>query len=171
MAERRALFCRLPTSHCCRRDKTFANMSAASKLRALLAQNAILTTPGCYDAVSAKLVERAGFQCTFMTGFGVAAVHGVPDTQLITYSDMVRQLDSICDAVDDVVVIGDGDTGYGNALNVKRTTAGYAKAGEHGVKSIRRAEGSRAVVVLWGMRELTRCHIHTFVNSQVPPAL
>ena len=80
---------------------------------------------------------RAGFQCTFMTGFGVAAVHGEPDTQLITYSDMVGQLSSICDALDDVVVIGDGDTGYGNALNVKRTTAGYAKAGERNVYQAR----------------------------------
>jgi 2-methylisocitrate lyase-like PEP mutase family enzyme len=87
----------------------------------LLASGQVLTVPGCYDAISAKLVERAGFPSTFMTGFGVAAVRGYPDTQLITYSEMRDSVQDICDSLKDTVLIADGDTGYGNSLNVKRT--------------------------------------------------
>jgi 2-methylisocitrate lyase-like PEP mutase family enzyme len=103
-----------------------ANISRAARLRELLASGQVLTVPGCYDAISAKLVERAGFPCTFMTGFGVAAVRGYPDTQLITYSEMRDSVQDICDSLTSTVVIGDGDTGYGNALNVKRTVPTFA---------------------------------------------
>jgi len=85
--------------------------------------------PGCYDAMSARLVERAGFKSTFMGGFAVAASRiGMPDTGLISYAEMLDQGTNICSAVS-IPVIGDGDTGYGNALNVQRTVRGYARAG------------------------------------------
>ena len=104
-------------------------MSQADKLRKLLARPEILVMPGCYDAISARLIERAGFPVTFMGGFCVAAARaGLPDTGLISYAEMVDQGRNICSAVS-IPVLGDGDTGYGNAINVKRTVQGYAQAG------------------------------------------
>jgi 2-methylisocitrate lyase-like PEP mutase family enzyme len=104
-------------------------VSAAEKLRQLLARQEILVLPGCYDALSAKLVERAGFSATFMSGFAVSATRlGMPDTGLISYSEMVDQGRNICSAVS-IPVVGDGDTGFGNALNVARTVHGYYQAG------------------------------------------
>jgi 2-methylisocitrate lyase-like PEP mutase family enzyme len=85
--------------------------------------------PCCWDALSARLIERAGFPLTFMSGFAVSAAKlALPDTQLISYAEMLDTGRALCAAVD-IPVIGDADTGYGNALNVKRTIAGYAQAG------------------------------------------
>ncbi len=102
----------------------------AARLRALLEEPGLLVMPCCFDALSARLIERAGFPLTFMSGFAVSAARlGLPDTGLISYGEMLdHQGRNICAAVD-IPVIGDGDTGYGNALNVKRTVAGYAAAG------------------------------------------
>ncbi len=103
--------------------------SPAARLRALLAEPGLLVMPCCFDALSARLVERAGFRLTFMSGFAVSAAHlALPDTQLISYAEMLDQGRAIC-AATSLPVIGDADTGYGNALNVKRTVAGYAQAG------------------------------------------
>jgi 2-methylisocitrate lyase-like PEP mutase family enzyme len=104
-------------------------MTPAQQLRQLLDAPGLLVMPGCYDAFSARLIERAGFRLTFMGGFAVSASRiGMPDTGLISYAEMVDQGRNICSAVS-IPVIGDGDTGYGNALNVQRTVRGYAKAG------------------------------------------
>ena len=85
--------------------------------------------PCCWDALSARLIERAGFPLTFMSGFAVSAARlALPDTQLISYAEMLETGRALCGAVS-IPVIGDADTGYGNALNVKRTVAGYAQAG------------------------------------------
>jgi 2-methylisocitrate lyase-like PEP mutase family enzyme len=85
--------------------------------------------PCCYDALSARLVQQAGFSLTFMSGFAVAASRlALPDTGLISYGEMLAQARDIVSAVK-IPVIGDGDTGYGNAINVKRTVHGYARAG------------------------------------------
>ncbi len=107
--------------------------SAADKLRTLLDQPGVISFPCCYDALSARLIERAGFSLSFMSGFAVSAVRlGLPDTGLISYSEMLDQGRNICASVS-MPVIGDGDTGYGNAVNVKRTVRGYAGAGFAGV--------------------------------------
>ncbi|MEN8257820.1 MAG: isocitrate lyase/PEP mutase family protein [Thermodesulfobacteriota bacterium] len=104
-------------------------MSAASRLKSLLAQPDLLVMPCCYDALSAKLIEQAGFQLTFMSGFAVSAARlGLPDTGLISYGEMLDQGRAIC-AATSLPVLGDGDTGYGNAVNTKRTVQGYAQAG------------------------------------------
>lgn len=101
----------------------------AAKLRALLREPGLLIMPCCFDALSARLVERAGFPLTFMSGFAVSAARaGLPDTGLLSYAEVLDQGRSLCAAVD-IPVIGDADTGYGNALNVKRTVAGFAAAG------------------------------------------
>lgn len=104
-------------------------LSSADRLRALLRQDRLLLLPCCFDALSAMLIERAGFSATFMSGFAVAASRlALPDTGLISFGEMVEQGRGICQAVA-LPVIGDGDTGYGNALNVKRTVRAYAAAG------------------------------------------
>ena len=95
----------------------------------MLARPGLHVMPCCFDAHSARLIERAGFALTFMSGFAVSAARiGLPDTGLISYGEMLDQGRNICGAVG-IPVIGDGDTGYGNAINVKRTVAGYARAG------------------------------------------
>ena len=106
-----------------------SKISAAEKLRQLLAKPGIILMPACYDALSARLTEAAGFPVTFMSGFGVAASRlGLPDTGLISYGELVDQGRSICGAVS-IPVIGDGDTGFGNVANIKRTVEGYCRAG------------------------------------------
>ena len=103
--------------------------SPAARLRALLARDTILTMPGCHDAMSARLIEAAGFEIGFMSGFAVSADRlGMPDTGLISYAELIDQGQNICRAVS-IPLIGDGDTGFGSAQSVKRTVQGYAHAG------------------------------------------
>jgi 2-methylisocitrate lyase-like PEP mutase family enzyme len=105
-------------------------MTLANDLRRLLAGPDVLTVPTCFDALSARLGQQAGFPVGFMSGFGVAATRlGMPDAGLISFTEMVDQLRSICNATPGLPMIGDGDTGYGNAMNVRRTVIEYAKAG------------------------------------------
>jgi 2-methylisocitrate lyase-like PEP mutase family enzyme len=103
--------------------------ASAERLRQLLDGPDLLIMPCCFDALSARLVEQAGFPLTFMSGFAVAAARlALPDTGLISYVEMLDQGRSILDAVS-FPVIGDADTGYGNPANVRRTVQGYARAG------------------------------------------
>ena len=89
--------------------------------------------PCCFDALSARLIEQGGFPLTFMSGFAVSAARAaLPDTGLLSVTEMLDQGRSICDAVS-IPVIGDGDTGHGNAANVQRTVAQYARAGFAGI--------------------------------------
>ena len=101
----------------------------SDRLAELIAKPGLRIMPCCFDALSARLIEGAGFDLTFMSGFAVAAARlGLPDTGLISYGEVLDQGRNICDAVS-IPVIGDADTGYGNAMNVKRTVKGFAKAG------------------------------------------
>lgn len=103
--------------------------SPAARLRALLERPGIRVMPCCFDALSARLIERAGFELTFMSGFAVSAARaGLPDTGLLSYGEIVDVGQAITGAIS-LPVIGDGDTGYGNAVNVKRTVRGFARAG------------------------------------------
>jgi len=105
----------------------------AKRLRALLAEDRLRIMPCCFDALSARLVEQAGFPLTFMSGFAVSAARlAVPDTGLISVTEMIDQGRNICQAVD-IPVIGDGDTGHGNPANVRRTLEQYAAAGFAGI--------------------------------------
>lgn len=108
-------------------------IAPVAQLRLLLARPGLIVMPCCWDALSARLIERAGFPLTFMSGFAVSAARlGLPDTGLISYGEMVDVGRTVCTAVS-IPVFGDGDTGYGNALNVKRTVRGYAAAGFAGI--------------------------------------
>lgn len=107
--------------------------SPATRLRALLEGPDLLVMPCCFDPLSARLIEQAGFPLTFMSGFAVSAARlAVPDTGLISYAEMLDQGRNICAAVA-IPVIGDADTGYGNPANVRRTVQGYAAAGFAGI--------------------------------------
>jgi 2-methylisocitrate lyase-like PEP mutase family enzyme len=104
-------------------------MTPAERLRTLLARPGILVMPGCHDAMSSRLIEEAGFELGFMSGFAVSAARlGMPDTGLISYGELADQGQNICRAVS-IPMIGDGDTGFGSAQNIKRTVEGYQRAG------------------------------------------
>jgi len=103
--------------------------SPTQNLKKLLTAGEMLTMPCCHDALSARLIERAGFPMTFMSGFAVSSCRlAMPDTGLISFGEMVDQARTITQAVS-FPVLADGDTGYGNAINVKRTVREYAAAG------------------------------------------
>jgi len=88
-----------------------------------------ILAPGAYDALSARLIEQAGFPAVYMTGFGSAAsLLGRPDVGLLGMAEMVDNARRIAQAVD-VPLIADADTGYGSPLNVIRTVQEYERAG------------------------------------------
>lgn len=104
-----------------------------ARLRELLAAPGPVVAPGAYDALSARLIEQAGFDVVYMTGFGsTAGLIGRPDVGLLGGAEMIDNARRIAAAVD-VPVIADADTGYGNAVNVLRTVAAYEQAGVAGI--------------------------------------
>ncbi|MDZ7828096.1 MAG: isocitrate lyase/PEP mutase family protein [Halofilum sp. (in: g-proteobacteria)] len=103
--------------------------SAADRLRELLEGPGLLQMPGCFDAMSARLIEQTGFRLGFMSGFAVSASHlAGPDTGLMSLGEMLDRGREIC-AATSIPMVGDGDTGFGNAVSVRRTVQGYADAG------------------------------------------
>lgn len=104
-------------------------MPAMATLRELLARPEPVLAPGAYDALSARLVERAGFPAVYMTGFGASAsLLGRPDVGLLSFDEMAGHARRLAQAVS-VPLIADADDGYGNPLNVMRTVREYAAAG------------------------------------------
>jgi 2-methylisocitrate lyase-like PEP mutase family enzyme len=104
-------------------------MSRRRVLRSLVAQKAGLLVPGAYDAVSARLVERAGFPAVYMTGYGASASRlGLPDLGFAGLAEMVDHARNLAAAVQ-IPLIADADTGYGNVLGVRRTVQQYEAAG------------------------------------------
>ena len=99
-----------------------------TELRALLAQEALLTAPGVYDGLSAKIAEAAGVAALYISGGAIARSMGYPDVGLVTFTEMQKRLDEIR-AVTTLPLIVDADTGYGNAINVMRTVRAYARSG------------------------------------------
>ena len=98
-------------------------------LRRRLDAGELVLAPGCYDALGARLIEEAGFDAAYMTGFGSAASRlGRPDVGLITLTEMVDNARRIAACLE-IPVIADADTGYGNAINVIRTVQEYEAAG------------------------------------------
>ena len=98
-------------------------------LKEMLEKPEIIVAPGCYDALSARLIEQTGFKAAFMTGFGSSgSVLGEPDYGLMTMTEMVNVCVNM-NAVISIPLIGDIDTGYGNPLNVYRTVREFERAG------------------------------------------
>src|SRR6202158_1138087 len=107
-------------------------LSAAARLRKLLAQGGLLVAPGAYDCISARTSEQSGLSAGYMTGAATAATLGYPDYGLLTMSEMADNAGRIAAAVD-VPVIADADTGYGNELNATRTVREYERRGVAGL--------------------------------------
>ncbi len=94
-----------------------------------LRQPGLVVAPGVFELISAKIADRMGFDCLYMTGYGAVASHlGLPDAGLATYSDMVGRVAQIA-KMTRTALIADGDTGYGGLLNVQHAVQGYEAAG------------------------------------------
>jgi 2-methylisocitrate lyase-like PEP mutase family enzyme len=99
------------------------------RLKDRLKDAGIVLAPGVYDALTALLAERAGFEALYLSGASIAYTRlGRPDIGLVTASEVADTLANICARVN-VPVIVDADTGYGNALNVARTVRSFERAG------------------------------------------
>jgi len=108
-------------------------MAKATLIRQALATHGQLIMPGVYDALSAKIAVRAGFEVTFITGYSLSAtLLGEPDFGLLTQTEVVSAAQRICSVID-IPVIVDADTGYGNAINVIRTVQDLIRAGAGGM--------------------------------------
>lgn len=104
-------------------------VAGGNALRRLLERDGAVRAPGCFDALSARIVERAGFEASFLGGFSVSAASlALPDVGLLSYGEALHQARSVVSATT-LPVIGDADTGYGNEANVERTVLGYSRAG------------------------------------------
>jgi 2-methylisocitrate lyase-like PEP mutase family enzyme len=101
----------------------------ARELRQLLDKRQILMAPGASDALTARLVESAGFPAIYMTGFGATAIRlGTPDLGLMTQTEMATHARDMARAVR-IPIIADADTGYGGPANIVRTVDEYVQAG------------------------------------------
>ena len=101
----------------------------SARLRARLGQSALLMAPGCFDCLSARLVEAAGFEAAYITGSGVSmSCLGAPDLGLASFSEVLDRVKRICDVLT-IPVIADGDTGFGGPLNVVRTVRDFERSG------------------------------------------
>ena len=108
-------------------------MKKTTLLRNLLEKRDALVMVGAYDAISAILIQRAGFKAIQCSGFGIAAsLLGKPDVGLLSYGEMLDQTRKIIQAVD-VPVMADGDTGFGTAVNVYRTVQEFEAISAAGV--------------------------------------
>lgn len=100
-----------------------------TRLRHLLAGPGCVMAPGAADAIVARMIARAGFDAIHMTGFGTSIGRlGMPDIGLLTATEMIDNASRIYDA-SGLCIVADADTGYGNAMNVRRTVRDYEKAG------------------------------------------
>jgi 2-methylisocitrate lyase-like PEP mutase family enzyme len=104
--------------------------NGAQKLRSLLGGPEILVCPVVGDPLTARLCQEAGFPLALLGGFGIAAIgFGMPDAGLIDFTEVVTAVHNTCSATPGFPIIADGDTGYGNAMNVRRTVKEFARAG------------------------------------------
>jgi len=106
----------------------------SSSLARRLRQPGLITAPGVFDLISAKIADRLGFDALYMTGYGTVASHlGYPDAGLATYSDMLGRVRQMVTGIE-TPLIADGDTGYGGLLNVEHTVRGYEAAGAQAIQ-------------------------------------
>ena len=104
--------------------------SAPDRLRAILKEPGLVVMPAVWDGLTAKLTFEAGFKTAFLSGSCVAASRlGGPDLDLISFGEMFDSFNMVRGAAPDLLVLADGDHGYGNAMNVQRTVRAYGRAG------------------------------------------
>jgi len=109
---------------------TAAPHTAPARLRAVLAEPGLVVMPAIWDGLTAKLTWGAGFKTAFLSGSCVAASRlGGPDLDLISFGEMFESFNMVHGAAPDLLVLADGDHGYGNAMNVQRTVRAYGRAG------------------------------------------
>ena len=105
-------------------------MTPPERMRALLAEPGFVAMPAVWDGLTARLTHSAGFKTAFLSGSCVAASRlGGPDLDLISFAEMLDSLEMVRGAAPDLLVLADGDHGYGNAMNVQRTVRAYGRAG------------------------------------------
>src|ERR1700744_5023644 len=105
-------------------------MTAPERLRALLAKPEFVVMPAVWNGISSKLTAAAGFKTAFLSGSCVAASRlGGPDLDLLSFGEMYDSFNMVHAAAPDLLVLADGDHGYGNAMNVQRTVRAYGRAG------------------------------------------
>jgi 2-methylisocitrate lyase-like PEP mutase family enzyme len=109
-----------------------ATSTPAAKLRQMLNSDGLIVAPFVMNGLHARIAESVGFNAVYMTGAGTAAERGFPDVGWLTMTEMVANAKYIANAVD-IPVVCDADTGYGNALNVRRTVREYEDAGVAGI--------------------------------------
>jgi carboxyvinyl-carboxyphosphonate phosphorylmutase len=104
------------------------------RLKERLAMNTVLVAPAAFDMVSAMVIERAGFEAVYLSGFGQSASHlGLPDAGLMTLSEVVERVHHMARAIH-VPLLADGDTGYGGVINVRRTVQEFEWAGASAIQ-------------------------------------
>ncbi|NMJ43534.1 isocitrate lyase/PEP mutase family protein [Roseomonas sp. JC162] len=105
-------------------------MTAPDRMRALLARPDFVAMPAVWDGLTARMTAAAGFQTAFLSGSCVAASRlGGPDLDLVTFAEMFDSFNMVHGAAPDLLVLADGDHGYGNPMNVQRTVRAYGRAG------------------------------------------
>ncbi|GAA4596487.1 isocitrate lyase/PEP mutase family protein [Planotetraspora phitsanulokensis] len=110
-----------------------STIKRTTRLRELVSAPEILVVPGAYDGTGARIARSLGFEAIYLSGFETSAgLLGMPDVGYLTMSQMATRVSDLCDAVD-LPLIADGDTGYGNPLNVRRAVRAYEKAGAAGM--------------------------------------
>jgi 2-methylisocitrate lyase-like PEP mutase family enzyme len=103
-------------------------MSSRQTLKKLLQRDKLLVAPGCFDGLSARLVEEAGFEAAYLSGGAVARSMGIPDIGLVTMSEAIERAAQVVSAIK-IPIIADADTGYGNAVNLVRTVREFERIG------------------------------------------
>jgi 2-methylisocitrate lyase-like PEP mutase family enzyme len=103
-------------------------MNTRQSFKALLRRNKLLVAPGCFDGLSAKLVEEAGFEAAYLSGGAVARSMGIPDIGLVTMSESIERTAQVVSAIK-IPIIADADTGYGNAVNLVRSVREFERTG------------------------------------------
>jgi len=104
------------------------------RIKSLLAAGETVLMPGVYDALSARLAADAGFPVAFLSGYATSAtLLGLPDFGYLTQGEMADVARRVCRAAPEMAVIVDADTGYGNALNTRRTVELFESAGGAGI--------------------------------------
>ena len=103
-------------------------MNPRQVLKQLLKRDKLLVAPGCFDGLSARLVEDAGFEAAYLSGGAVARSMGIPDIGLVTMSEVIERAVQVISTVR-IPVIADADTGYGNAVNLVRTVREFERTG------------------------------------------
>lgn len=108
-------------------------MRKTTQLKKLILDEEILVMPGAHDALSAKIIEQAGFKAVTMGGYAASAASlAKPDVSLLTLTEYVHIVRNIVEAVD-LPLFVDGDTGHGNVTNVQRTVRVFENAGVAGL--------------------------------------